>query len=98
MARTPVRSARCSVKRDGLLRWQAGSGQRGPFPLREPGPAGAAGEQPDGLVRAVGTDDQQVAQPPLAEVGAIRALAAEAAQILLQGEASVILGRESARS
>jgi hypothetical protein len=43
-------------------------------------------------VLAVVTDDEQVAQPTLTDVGAIRTLAAEAGQVLLHGGASVILG------
>ena len=67
---------------EGLVRGQSGAEQRGALALGEAGLAGAAVEQADLLRLAVMAADGQVAVPPLAMVGAIRVLAAEAGQVL----------------
>src|SRR5262249_51174744 len=70
-----------------------GAVQRRALALGEPGLAGAAVEQAVLVGLAEVTADGQVVVPPLAVVGALGALAAEAGQVLLHGGASVILGR-----
>src|SRR5262249_57737740 len=79
--------------RQGLLRRQDGAVQRGALALGEAGLAGAAIEQAVLLRLAVAAADGQVALPPLAVVGAVRVLAAEAGQVLLHGSTSAIPGR-----
>jgi hypothetical protein len=78
--------------RDGLLLGQARSEQGCPLPLREPGFAGPAVEEPMVLGLAVAATNSQIAVAPLARIGAIRVLTAEAGQVLLHGRASLILG------
>src|SRR4051812_27553041 len=77
---------------EGLLLGQARSEQRGPLPLGGAGLAGAAVEQPILPSLAVATADGRIAVAPLARVGALRVLAAEAGQVLVHGSTSVILG------
>jgi hypothetical protein len=74
---------------DGLILGQARAEQGGALPFREPGLAGATVEQPDGLGLAVVAGDRQIAVSPLAEVGAIRVLAAETGEVV-HGFASMI--------
>jgi hypothetical protein len=76
---------------DGLVRGQATAEKGGPLPLGEPSLAGATVKQPDGLGLAVVAANGQVAESPLAIIGAIRVLAAEVRQVLVHGHASMIL-------
>ena len=78
----PIAIGQMSDQVDGLVVGQARAEQRRPFPLGEPSLAGAAVEQPVSLGLAVVAHDGQISVSPLAEVGAIRVLAAETGQVV----------------
>ena len=78
VARTPLRSARCPITSRALSSGKQQPNRGCPLPLGEAGLAGAAVEQPDGLGLAVVAADGQIAVSPLAVIGAMRVLAAEA--------------------
>ena len=67
--------------RDRLVRGEAGVEARGAFAFGEAGRTGAAVEEAT-LVRAVVTANGQVVVAALAEVGAVRVLAAEDAEVV----------------
>src|SRR5512135_3329029 len=73
---------------DRLILGQLGAEQGRPSPRGEPVAAGAAVEQPVLLVFAVAGADGQVAEAPLAVVGASLVLAAEAGQVLVHDSTS----------
>jgi hypothetical protein len=68
--------------RFALFGRQPGVKQGRPFPLGEAGLAGAAAEHPALLVRAVEAGHRQISGPPLAMLGALRILAAEAREVV----------------
>jgi hypothetical protein len=76
-------------KGDRFVLGQLGAEQGRPPPLGEPVATGTAVEQPVLLVFAVAGADGQVADPPLAVVGASLVLAAEAGEVLVHGSISL---------
>jgi hypothetical protein len=80
-------------ERDDLVHREFGAEQGRPFPLGEPGAAGAAVEQTILLLGAIPAADRQVAGATLAVVGAVLVLAAEAGKVLIHGGTSEILRR-----
>ncbi len=65
-------------ERDGLLRRQVGAEERRAFAFGESGLAGPASEHASGLLGAVAMGDGEISGPPLAVLGAVGILAAEA--------------------
>ena len=81
----PVAIGQVFDQLDGLLLGQARSEERSALAFGEAVLAGPAVEEPMLLGLAVAGADRQIADAPLAVVGAIRVLAAEAGQILPGG-------------
>src|SRR5262249_8319397 len=84
--------------RQRLVRAQLGAEQRGPLALREPRLAGAAVEHAAPLVLAVAGADRQGVDTSLAEGRTMLGQAAEAGQILLHGDASLMRTEDGAGS
>jgi hypothetical protein len=80
-------------ERDDLVQGEFGAEQGRPFPLGEPGAAGAAVEQTILLLFARPGADGQVAGATLAVVGAVLILAAKAGKVLIHGGTSELLRR-----
>jgi hypothetical protein len=66
----------------GLFRRQPGIEQGRPLPLGEAGLAGAAAEHTSLLVGTIATGHSQISGPPLAMLGALGILAAEAREVV----------------